>query len=516
MTDAIDLTKEQRKTLSELFRRFIRGVAVWAYGSRVKWTARPNSDLDLVAFATPAQRLQVADLKDALAESNLPFPVDLHVWDEVPERFREIIRKEYVVVQETKQPKSGSNMAGWKDITLGDFVALQRGHDLTEPERRAGHVPVMGSAGQNGFHDTALAKGPGIVIGRSGASFGQVHFCTTDYWPHNTGLYVTDFKGNDPRFAYYFLKALDFDRYNSGSAQPSLNRNFIYPIPICVPEPAEQKSIAHVIGTLDDKIELNRRMNETLEAMARVLFKSWFVDFDPVRAKTEGRDTGLPKPFADLFPDSFEDSALGEIPKGWGVGTLSDVASLNPESWSKETRPVVINYIDLSNVKWGSIDDVVGYTQQDAPSRAQRVLRSGDTIVGTVRPGNGSYAFINADGLTGSTGFAVLRPHRSEYAQFIYLAATAAENIDALAHLADGGAYPAVRPDVVIATPVIRPRDKVLARFSIFSDSLFARIAQNEHESRTLAALRDTLLPKLISGELRINIDGPYVEEATR
>jgi type I restriction enzyme S subunit len=115
-------------------------------------------------------------------------------------------------------------MAGeWLNITLGDFVALQRGHDLTEPQRRIGNVPVMGSAGQNGFHDTARAKGPGIVIGRSGASFGQVHFSEDDFWPHNTGLYVTDFKGNDPRFAFYFLKAIDFDRYNSGSAQPSLN-----------------------------------------------------------------------------------------------------------------------------------------------------------------------------------------------------------------------------------------------------------------------------------------------------
>ena len=310
-----------------------------------------------------------------------------------------------------------------------------------------------------------------------------------------------------------------------------LNLPTIRQLPVAVPPLPEQRTIAHILGTLDDKIELNRRMNETLEAIARALFKSWFVDFlpvranmearnrkartqtgDPIRAKAEGRDPGLPKPLADLFPDAFEDSELGEIPKGWAVGALSDVASLNPESWSKETHPEIINYIDLSNVKWGSIDAVVGYRQQDAPSRAQRVLRSGDTIVGTVRPGNGSYAFINANGLTGSTGFAVLRPHRSEYAQFIYLAGTAAENIEALAHLADGGAYPAVRPDVVIATPMIRPRDKVLARFSIFGDSLLAKIAQNESESRTLAALRDTLLPKLISGELRLNDTALFLE----
>ena len=132
------------------------------------------------------------------------------------------------------------------------------------------------------------------------------------------------------------------------------------------------------------------------------------------------------------------------------------------------------------------------------------MLRPGDTIVGTVRPGNGSYAFISEGGLTGSTGFAVLRPSTPQYAQFVYLAATAAENIDALAHLADGGAYPAVRPEVAAATPVVRPDYEVLGRFSLASGPLLAKMAQNERESRTLAALRDALLPRLISGELRV------------
>jgi type I restriction enzyme, S subunit len=316
-------------------------------------------------------------------------------------------------------------------------------------------------------------------------------------------------------YLYWLLRTPQYRSYcrshATGTTNLGLARQDFLAFP--TPEPtSKQLRIVETLDTLDNKIELNRRMNETLEAIARALFKAWFVNFNPVRAKAEGRIPGLPKHLTDLFPDSFEDSELGEIPKGWRVGTLSGVASLNPESWSNKTRPAVINYIDLSNVKRGSIVDIVGYTQQDAPSRAQRVLRSGDTIVGTVRPGNGSYAFINADGLTGSTGFAVLRPHRSEYAQFIYLAATAAENIDVLAHLADGGAYPAVRPDVVIATPVIRPRDKVLARFSIFSDSLLARIAQNERESRTLAALRDTLLSNLYFEEVRMRGADKIVE----
>ena len=485
MTTAIDITKEQRKTLLALLGRFIPGVAVWAYGSRVKWTARPNSDLDLVAFTTPAQRSQVAELKEALAESSLPFPVDLHVWDEVPERFREIIRKEYVVVQEAKQPESGSNMAGWKDITLGDFVALQRGHDLTEPERRPGHVPVMGSAGLNGFHDTALAKSPGIVIGRSGASFGQVHFCTTDYWPHNTGLYVTDFKGNDPRFAYYFLKALDFDRYNSGSAQPSLNRNFIYPIPICVPEPAEQKFIAHVIGTLDDKIELNRRMNETLEAMARALFKSWFVDFDPVRAKSEGRNPGLPKPLADLFPNSFEGSELGEIPKGWRVANWGALVSLE---YGKSFRDY-----DRSNEAY----PVYG-TNGMIGSHSRPLCDHPGIIIGRKGAYRGVH-FCSTPFFVIDTAFYVepKEPIELRWAYYELLR----QDINSMD---SGSAIPSTSREDFYNLRVLSPPFKVQQTFVEFLNPCWARQEHNNRESSTLTSLRDTLLPKLISGELRV------------
>jgi type I restriction enzyme S subunit len=289
-----------------------------------------------------------------------------------------------------------------------------------------------------------------------------------------------------------------------GATMPNLNEGIIRSFPLAIPPLPEQRAIAHILGTLDDKIELSRRMNETLEAMARALFKSWFVDFDPVRAMAEGRDPGLPKPIADLFPDSFEDSELGEIPKGWEIGTLSDFADLNPETWSKNTAPDEIEYVDLANTKWGKIEQTQRYLWKDAPSRAQRTLRPGDTIVGTVRPGNGSFALITQEGLTGSTGFAVLRPRKAIYEEYTYLAATSSDNIDRLSHLADGAAYPAVRPDVVLITRVILPGDSLLKRFTSVAKPIMAKIASNERESRTLATLRDTLLPKLISGELRV------------
>lgn len=175
-----------------------------------------------------------------------------------------------------KQTEVGVIPEEWKAKKLGEFVSLQRGHDLTDRERRPGNVPVMGAAGQNGYHDTALVQSPGIVLGRSGASFGQVHYCNKDYWPHNTGLYATDFHGNDPLFTFYFLDLLDFSQYNSGGAQQSLNRNFIYPILISVPPPTEQRAIAQALSDVDaliaslDKLIAKQRQLKTA-AMQQLL-----------------------------------------------------------------------------------------------------------------------------------------------------------------------------------------------------------------------------------------------------
>jgi len=238
-------------------------------------------------------------------------------------------------------------------MTLGDVLTLQRGFDLPESERRTGPYSVIASTGSVGTHDEAMVRGPGVVIGRSG-SLGGGQFIDGDFWPLNTALWVKDFKGNDPRFCYYLLKSLDLGHFNVGNGVPTLNRNHIHPLPIVAASVLdEQRAIAHILGTLDDKIELNRRMSETLEAMARALFKSWFVDFDPVRAKCLRRDEPQTKdlrrgepmcspskmagtqacPYMtpailDLFPDSFEDSEMGEIPRGWevkAIGELTDV-----------------------------------------------------------------------------------------------------------------------------------------------------------------------------------------------
>jgi len=520
MTAAIDISKEQRKTLSALLRQFIPGVEVWAYGSRVQWTARSNSDLDLVAFTTPAQSPLVSELKEALAESDLPFLVDFHVWDEVPERFHEIIRREYVVLQEVTQPARGSGMPGWKSITLGDFVALQRGHDLTEPERRPGHVPVIGSAGQNGFHDTALAKGPGIVIGRSGASFGQVHFCSTDYWPHNTGLYVTDFKGNDPRFAYYFLKALDFDRYNSGSAQPSLNRNFIYPIPICVPESDEQKAIAHILGTLDDKIELNRRMNATLEAMARALFQSWFVEFAPVRAKLDGRKpAGLDAATAALFPSHFQNSTFVHIPLGWTVEPVGEVvecvgggtpSTTEPKFWEGGTHHWTTPK-DFSSLKAPILLDTDRKISDAGVAKISSGLLPAGTLLLSSRAPVG-YLAITAMPVAINQGFIALKCN--ERASNYFMLNWCQTNIAEIESRATGTTFAEISKTNFRPILVELPPKELMAAFTEKVAPLYAQITANLQQSRTFATIRDALLPKLLSGELSVLKDSKLSEGA--
>jgi type I restriction enzyme S subunit len=396
-------------------------------------------------------------------------------------------------------------MAGeWRASTWGDEISLEYGKALRDYGVASGAYRVYGANGPIGWTSEPLTLGPGVVLGRKGAYRG-VRYSSEPFFVIDTAYYVVPKTELDMRWLYYAIQHYKLGEVDDGSPIPSTTRAAVYMLDLDVPTLPEQRRIAHILGSLDDKIELNRRMSETLEAMARALFKSWFVDFDPVRAKMAGRDTGLPREIADLFPDRLVESELGEVPEGWRLASLAALAELNPESWSVGSRPDTTVYVDLASTKWGCIEATANYPRGAEPSRAQRVLRLGDTIVGTVRPGNGSYALISEGGLTGSTGFAVLRPGRLQDAAFVYLAATAAPNIEALQHLADGAAYPAVRPEVVARTAVWRPNEAVLDEFSRLAAPLLTRVGVVDQESRSLASLRDALLPGLISGDHRID-----------
>ena len=440
-----------------------------------------------------------------------------------------MIEQDYVVVQKGAEAKA---VEEWKEYEFADLCDITRGasprpiHDWISDQG----IPWLKIADASATESRSIVRTkeriradgitksvpvfPGDLVLSNSATPGIPKFVGIAACIHDGWLLLRNLRHLDKLFCYYLLL---FERpriveQGSGTVFTNLKTDILKRHRVKLPPIPQQRAIAHILGTLDDKIELNRRMNETLEEMARALFKSWFVDFDPVRAKIEGRWRpgqslpGLPADLYDLFPDRLVDSELGEIPEGWEVKALNEISSLNSESWSQTNSPVKVEYVDLANTKWGLIESTQHFHWKEAPSRARRILRSGDTIVGTVRPGNGSYSLIGTDGLTGSTGFAVLRPSHSRYRELVYLSATAPDNIQWLAHHADGAAYPAIRPDAVAQTEVAIPvaNTEALDCFSSAAGMILDKIESTKRETWSLAAQRDALLPKLVSGEVGV------------
>ncbi|MDO8771062.1 MAG: restriction endonuclease subunit S [Burkholderiaceae bacterium] len=304
-------------------------------------------------------------------------------------------------------------------------------------------------------------------------------------------------------YLYYFFNSAaglhSLDTIRRHVAVAGITGSDLSRLEIPVPSLPEQRAIAHILGTLDDKIELNRRVNETLEAMARALFKSWFVDFDPVRAKAEGQDTGLPKPVADLFPDSFEDSELGEIPKGWEVGSVDDEFDLTMgQSPPGETYNEICEGLPFYQ---GRADFGIRFpTRRVYCTAPTRLASTGDTLI-SVRAPVGDINMAT-ERCTIGRGVAAAR-HKTGSRSYSYQFMHSIEEVFARFE-GEGTVFGSIGKKDFHAIPcVMPPRDLVLA-FERCLSPIDDRIEVNERESRTLAAQRDTLLPKLISGELRV------------
>jgi type I restriction enzyme, S subunit len=321
-----------------------------------------------------------------------------------------------------------------------------------------------------------------------------------------------DRKAVDPLFVYYYVSSPEarekIIRDSEITGVPKTNTAYLRQFPIFLPPLDQQKAIAHILGTLDDKIELNRRMNETLEAMARAVFKSWFVDFDPVRAKAKGRDPGLPKHIADLFPDRFEDSELGQIPGGWDVVPLPEVIEVNPSRSLKQDQ--IALYLDMANMPTrGHSPDLI----VERPFGSGMRFINGDTLVARITPclENGKTAFVdfleeNQVGW-GSTEYIVLRPKSPLPEEFAYCLARSTEFREfAIQSMTGTSGRQRVPPEALSHFRLIRAPIRIAEIFGGIVKPLFTRAHAAAKESRSLAAVRDTLLPKLISGELRARL----------
>ena len=402
-------------------------------------------------------------------------------------------------------------MAGeWKVITIGEIATLQRGFDISKKEQTDGAVPVISSGGIGSYHDEAKHSGPGVLLGRKG-TLGSVYWTDLPHWPHSTTLWVKDFHGNDPKFVYYFFKAMgpELLRMDVGAANPTLNRNHVHPLPALRPPIPTQRAIASVLGTLDDLIELNRETNELLEEMARALFKSWFVDFDPVRAKLEGRPpAGMDAATAALFPDHFQDSELGQIPKGWEAIPLYNTAKyINGAAFKSDdfSAPGVgLPIIKIGELKQG-VTDQTKWSEREASDN--QVIDTGDLVYswsGSPDTSLDAFLWCHGRGLLNQHIFKVVAPSIAQK-HFVYylLQYLRPVLVDTAKNKQTTGLGHVTVADMKRIL-VCWPGKEVLEAFDRIIGPIFDSAFEATLESRDLATLRDTLLPKLLSGEVSV------------
>ncbi len=357
-----------------------------------------------------------------------------------------------------------------------------------------------------GYHDDYMFEKPQVTITCRGVGgTGNVHMTPSKCWVTNLAISIIPRDQNrvDKSFLYWAMKSTNRSNLITGSAQHQITIDHLSRHSVPLPPPPEQKTIAHILGSLDDKIELNRRMNATLEAMARALFQSWFVDFDPVRAKLDGRKPiGLDDATAALFPAAFHDSPIGEIPHGWRIGTLGELVQLRTDRVDATPTKDATRYIALEDMPSKSID-LSNFQLGSAVNSSIMSFRKGDILFGSMRPYFHKVGLTFFDGITRTTTF-VLRPRKDCFRHFALLHFYSDDVVAYATTTSVGTTIPYVKWDSLECYPIPIPPDPLLAAFEKTVTPLVQRIAAQGEESRTLATLRDTLLPKLLSGELSV------------
>lgn len=370
-----------------------------------------------------------------------------------------------------------------RQLEFKDFITLQRGFDLPKSQMKEGEVPVLGSNCIIGSHNEAKVEPPGVVTGRSG-TLGLVQYTEIPYWPHNTALWVKDFKGNSPKFVYYKLQTMHLENFNGGASVPTLNRNALDTLPVSIPDHDTQHRIADILSTYDDLIENNRRRIALLEQAARLLYREWFVHL--------------------RFPSHEHFKIIDGVPDGWEKKRLDKVAIVNRASLGKGYQGE-IEYIDISSVTPGSIDETTIYRFEDAPSRARRIVQHGDIIWSCVRPNRKSHAVIwrPPENLIASTGFAVITPTELP-TSYLYHTLITDEYVGYLVNNARGVAYPAVTATVFEKSMILVPAHHLLRQFDEFVEPNLEQAHILRYKLRRLAQARDLFLPRLMNGEIAV------------
>jgi len=417
-------------------------------------------------------------------------------------------------------------MAGeWKERTLGEltenFDAVRV--PVKEADRRKGPYPYYGASGIVDYVDGFLFDGEYLLIAEDGENLRTrttpvAFMACGKFWVNNHAHIVRGNDQTDTRFLMYSLAATDISGYLTGSTMPKLTQGNMNRIPLFAPPLSEQRAIAHILGSLDDKIEMNRRMSETLEAMARALFKSWFVDFDPVRAKAEGRDPGLPPDVAALFPDRLVETEDGEIPEGWKVWRLEEIARQHRASLSPSAEPErVFEHYSIpahDNGQEPALDhgETIKSNKTIVPDEAVLLSKLNPEISRVWLPKIASeYAQVAS---TEFLCFTAQPPAGRAAIYCLFRSKSFRRELEAMV-TGTSKSHQRVSPTALLQRPVCAGYGKIFEAFERQAWPLLERTISCRAGSRTLAALRDTLLPKLISGDLRVKDAERFVREAT-
>ena len=396
----------------------------------------------------------------------------------------------------------------YKTTTLDTFVTLQRGYDLPAQDRIPGVIPIIAANGQVGFHNVAKVNAQCVVLGRSG-SVGNPQLISEPFWPLNTTLFVKDFHGNSPTFVYYVLKTIDFKSFDAGGTVPTLNRNHLTQIEVPLLDLAHQEAISGVLQNLDAKIAANNALSKTLEDIAQTIFKSWFIDFDPVKAKMAGeKPVGMDDATAALFPNSMEESELGLMPSGWELKAVGDALEVtggttpstsNADYWDGEhcwTTPK-----DLSNqVGLVTTDSSRKITDAGLAQISSGLLPVYSVLMSCRAPIG--YISVNAVPTAVNQGFIALR--NSEIYPALFLTNWLESNMQEIKNRAGGATFAEISRKAFKEIGFLVPNQKVLEVYAEITVPILEQLKQMSLQNKNLNELRDSLLPRLISGELQI------------
>jgi type I restriction enzyme S subunit len=397
----------------------------------------------------------------------------------------------------------------WLDTTLGELLTFSNG--ASSPERLDhGDIVVFGSNGPIGRANESNASPNTIIIGRVGSYCGSLRFSSESCWVTDNAIRANAKAENSPKFLFYLLQTLNLHAWRGGSGQPLLNQRTLSSIPTTIPHPKDQLTIAAVLGSLDDKIEQNRRTGQALEKLARAVFKAWFLDFEPVKAKAAGQTSfpGMPPETFAALPGRFVGSELGPVPEGWEVKPLTKAFEINPTRQLSKGQDAP--YLDMKNMP---TDGHAPNNWERRPHGSGMKFINGDTLVARITPclENGKTAYVDflKDGEVawGSTEYIVLRPKPPLPPIFAYcLARMESFREYAIQNMSGTSGRQRVAASSMDHYYIAAPDELIAKSFSELVGPLFACIGAGKAESAKLATLRDYLLPRLLSGRVRVSI----------